>query len=152
VAKLDIIGKKFWRLTVLEYFKLNPISDDTKNKISLKLKNIKRSEETKLKISKANKGIVISEEQKKRLSEVNKGPKIHCRNIYNLISPDGYTYKIIGKDNLLKFIHNNELSVRKILDFINNGVIKEKDVRNINNKHKIKTFNCVGWKIKKIKK
>jgi hypothetical protein len=139
---------------MIDYFKDNPISEETKEKISKTLldKNIKRSDEHKMKISKVNKGRVYSDEHKKKISEIRKGPKLTHRNKYVIISPTNIEYNILGKVELINFINKNNLSARKFLEFVNKGKISKNDVRLVDKSDKIKTINCIGWEIKRITK
>jgi uncharacterized protein YxeA len=129
------------------------LTDETKEKISKKLKSLRleRSEETKLKISNANKNRVYSDEYIKQMKEIRKGPKLTHRKKYFLINPNQITFEFLGKEELVKFILENELSERKLLTSINKGVITINDVRVTTNTQNTKTKNCIGWELKKIK-
>lgn len=135
---------------MIKYYENNPISNEVSKKISSALlnKKIVRSEATKLKISNANKNRIYSDEYLKRLKEIRKGPKITHRKKYILINPNQIIFDFLGKEELTKFIHENELSERKILNYINKGVITVNDVRLTKNTENIKTKNCIGWEIK----
>lgn len=136
-----------------KYYNENPIPKNVCEKISkiLLLKKMVRSEETKNKISKANKNRVYSEEYLEKMKELRKGAKLTHRKNYTLINPDKITFEFLGKEELVKFIHENELSERKILTSINKGVININNIRVTKNTENIKTKNCVGWEVKKIK-
>lgn len=129
------------------------LTQETKTKISEKLKSLKliRSEETKLKISNANKNRVYDDKYLERMKMIRKGPKLTHRKKYILISPNQIIFEFLGKEELVKFIHENELSERKILASINKGVITINDVRITKNTDNIKTKKCIGWEVKKIK-
>ena len=135
-----------------EYFKDNPIPNKTRKKISKVLlsKKMKRSDETKRKIGEANKGRVYSEEYIDYIREIRKGPKLTHRKKYILISPSNVKYEFLGRVELDNFIESNNLSIRKLLDSINKGVIKNSDVRKVINGKKNNTINCIGWEIKKM--
>ena len=60
------------RIGQLKRFKENPVSRESREKISKAVMGRIFSEETKRKISKANTGNIVSEETKKKLSEINK--------------------------------------------------------------------------------
>lgn len=134
-----------------EYFKENPIPNEVKNKISevLLSRKLVRSKETKEKISKANKNRKYSEKYLKHMREIRKGPKLTHRDKFILISPLNVKHEFLGRVELEKFIKQNNLSVRKLLDSINKGIIKGGDVRKVVNGKKNNTINCVGWEIKK---
>ncbi len=134
-----------------EYYKNNRITEETREKISKILldKKMVRSKETKLKISNANKNRVYSEEYLERMKEIRKGSKLTHRKKYILISPDNIIFECVGKEELVKFIHENELSERKILTSVNKGIITINDVRITKNTENIKTKNCIGWEAKK---
>lgn len=128
-----------------EYYSENPIPNDVKDKISETLLNMKitRSEETKRKIGNANRGRVFSDKYKEQIKILRVGPKLTHRNKYVLISPEGYTYNILGRDELDSFINDHDLSLRRLLNYINKGKIKQTG-RTTNTK------NCFGWEIKKL--
>lgn len=134
-----------------DYYKDNPISEEVRDKISKALlsKNMVRSEETKRKISEANSGREYSDEYIEHIKKIRKGPKLTHRNRYEIISPKGEIFNILGKVELDKFIKNNNLSSRKLLEFVNKGVITENDVRKVINGTNNKTKNSIGWEIKK---
>lgn len=129
------------------------LTQETKTKISEKLKSLKliRSEETKLKISNANKNRVYDDKYLEQMKENRKGPKLTHRKKYILIDPKQTIFEFLGKEELVKFIHEHELSERKILTSINKGVITINEVRITKNSDNIKTKNCIGWEAKKIK-
>jgi hypothetical protein len=56
---------------------------------------------------------------------------------------NGDVHNILGRHELDRFIFDNNLSLRRLLEFINKGVIN-KSGRTINTK------NCIGWEIKKL--
>lgn len=129
------------------------ISDKTKSKISKTLlsKNIVRSEETKRKISEANTGRVYSDEYIQIMKEIRKGPKLSHRNKYVVISPKGEEFNIVGRVELNEFTKKHSLSIRKLLEFLDKGVITSNNVRVVINGENNKTKNCIGWTITKIK-
>lgn len=135
-----------------EYFKENPMPKKTRNKISkiLLSKNMTRSKETRDKIGEANRGRVYSEEYLEYMREIRKGPKLTHRNKFILTSPNNEIFEVLGKEDLNMFVKNNELSIRKLNQFINKGVIKDTDVRKVVNGVKNNTINCIGWKINQI--
>ena len=92
-----------------------PRSEETKRKLSLKMKGRKATKERIEKISKANKGKVRTEEHRRKYSESKKGIKQNdthrknnavskCKYIYYLMSPTGEVIKII---NLRQFSKDN---------------------------------------------
>jgi hypothetical protein len=133
------------------YYSTNPIPDTTRLKISQNLlsKNMRRSAEMKKKISKANKGRVYSDEYLLRMKEIRKGPKLSHRKKYILTNPNNEVFEILGKEELINFINDNDLSVRKIISSVNKGVITSENIKIAKT---AKTKNCVGWDVKKIMK
>lgn len=129
------------------YHKNNPVSQEICKKISdaLLSKNMTRSKETRDKIGAANKNRKFSEEYINSLKIIRKGPKLTHRKHYKLISPTGETFNFLEKEELLCFIHKNNLSERKLIGNINKGVIKQDNVRAIVKEGRIKTKNCIGW-------
>lgn len=135
-----------------KYYDENPITKNICEKISKTLlaKKMVRSEETKNKISNANKNRVYSDEYLERMKIIRKGPKLTHRKKYILINPNKIIFEFLGKEEMVKFVHENNLSERKILTSINKGVITINDVRLTKNTENIKTKNCIGWEVKKI--
>jgi len=131
------------------YYKAHPPTKETNDKISKTLlsRKIIRSEETKNKIGVANKNRKFSDEYIKVLKKIRKGPKLTHRKHYKLISPDNIIFNFLGKIELTKFIHENNLSERKLFSNTNKGAIKLSDIRNVTNVGKINTKNCVGWQL-----
>lgn len=127
------------------YYSENPIPNEVKDKISQSLlsKKMVRSKETRDKIGNANKGRKYSDEYITHLREIRKGVKLTHRNNYELISPDGKKYSVLGRSELEIFIRENNLSLRRLLTNINKGVITD-------NGRTINTKNCVGWIINEI--
>jgi hypothetical protein len=127
------------------YYKDNPIPKEVKDKISKELLNKKmvRSRETRDKIGNANRGRVISEEGRKNMSNSKNNEKNRAYRMvrYILVSPNGEIYNCLGRVELEIFINDNKLSLRRLLNNINKGVINNKG-RTIN------TNNCIGWEIK----
>jgi hypothetical protein len=134
-----------------KYYDENPITKNICEKISkiLLAKKMVRSEETKNKISNANKNRVYCDEYLERMKIIRKGPKLTHRKKYILINPNKIIFEFLGKEELVKFVHENNLSERKILTSINKGVITINDVRLTKNTENIKTKNCIGWEVKK---
>ena len=132
-----------------QYYKENPLSKETNKKISdtLKSKKMVRSDKTKEKIGNANRGRVYNHENLLKIKEIRKGPKLTHRKKYILINPNNENFQILGKEELINFITENGLSIRKMIASINKGVIKLKNVRLTKNNGIVKTKNCVGWEI-----
>jgi hypothetical protein len=133
------------------YYDENPIPKNICEKISkiLLAKKMVRSEETKDKISKANKDRVYCDEYLEHIRKIRKGPKLTHRKKYILINPNKIIFEFLGKKELVNFIHENDLSERKILTSINKGIITIDDVRITKNTENIKSKNCIGWELKK---
>ena len=126
----------------------------SKNGLNLQLvnfNNVKQvhSQETKDKISKANKDRVYCDEYLEHIRKIRKGPKLTHRKKYILINPNKIIFEFLGKKELVNFIHENDLSERKILTSINKGIITIDDVRITKNTENIKSKNCIGWELKK---
>lgn len=130
------------------YHAKNPMTKESRDRISSTLLGLKitRSKETKNKISAANKNRKYSKEYIEYLKEIRKGPKYSHRKGYVLISPEGIKYDVLGRVALDKFVKNNGLSIRKMIEFVNKGLIKPDDVK----KKNVETNNCIGWEIKTV--
>lgn len=132
-----------------EYYKNNVVSVETRKKISNSLlkKQMKRSEKTKEKIGLANKHRKYKKEYIEHLKIIRKGIKITHRKKYILISPQNEKFELLGKDVLITFINENNLSQRIMLKNLNKGRI---NIESIKRKTE-QTLNCLGWEIKRIK-
>lgn len=131
------------KISLSKYGKKNPkisklkkgiqLSENTKKKISLALKNRKFSDKHKQLIGKANKGKIRSIETKKQISDTLKNKSKEEMNnnakIFILTNPEGIKHEVKGKIKL--FCKQNNLSYCTLIKWYNKGKIKTKS--NLNN-------------------